>query len=141
MIVGGETGGRWLGGFDRSLRAVLLSPFVRQKLAMLASTENAEDLKALRELIETGQVTPAIDRTYPLSDRGSDPRHREPAPRARSSSRSECGTSSRSVAQPVGGALDLADQPAGRPGAWVSPKCLLETSGGRGDGFVASRGL
>jgi NADPH:quinone reductase-like Zn-dependent oxidoreductase len=68
VIVGGETGGRWLGGFDRALRAVLLSPFVRQTLGMLASTEQADDLDALRELIESGQVTPAIDRTYPLGD-------------------------------------------------------------------------
>ena len=68
VIVGGETGGRWLGGFDRSLRAVLLSSFVRQKLGMLASTENAKDLNVLRDLIETGQVTPAVDRTYPLSE-------------------------------------------------------------------------
>ena len=68
VIVGGETGGRWLGGFDRSLRAVLLSLFVRQKLGMLTSTENAKDLNVLRDLIETGQVTPAIDRTYPLSE-------------------------------------------------------------------------
>jgi len=68
VIVGGETGGRWLGGFDRSLRAVLLSLFVHQKLGMLASRENAKDLNVLRDLIETGQVTPALDRTYPLSD-------------------------------------------------------------------------
>jgi NADPH:quinone reductase-like Zn-dependent oxidoreductase len=68
VIVGGETGGRWLGGFDRSLRAVALSPFVRQKLGMLASSENAEDLSVLRGLVEAGQVTPAIDRTYPLSE-------------------------------------------------------------------------
>ncbi len=66
VIVGGESGGRWLGGFDRSLRAVLLSLFVPQNLGMLASTENAKDLNELRELIETGQVTPAVDRTYPL---------------------------------------------------------------------------
>jgi NADPH:quinone reductase-like Zn-dependent oxidoreductase len=68
VIVGGETGGRWLGGFDRSLRAVLLSPFVSQSLGMLASKENAADLDALRELIETGAVTPAVDRTYGLWD-------------------------------------------------------------------------
>jgi NADPH:quinone reductase-like Zn-dependent oxidoreductase len=68
VIVGGETGGRWLGGFDRSLRAVLLSPLVRQTLGMLASTENAADLDILRDLIESGQVTPAIDRTYTLSE-------------------------------------------------------------------------
>jgi NADPH:quinone reductase-like Zn-dependent oxidoreductase len=68
VIVGGETGGRWLGGFDRSLRAALLSPLVSQKLGMLASRENADDLVVLQELIESGQVTPAIDRTYPLSE-------------------------------------------------------------------------
>ena len=68
MIVGGETGGRWLGGFDRSLRAVALSPFVSQSLGMLASKENTADLDALRELIETGDVAPTVDRTYPLSE-------------------------------------------------------------------------
>jgi NADPH:quinone reductase-like Zn-dependent oxidoreductase len=68
MIVGGETGGRWLGGFERSLGAVLLSPLVSQKLGMLASRENAGDLVVLQELIESGQITPAIDRTYPLSE-------------------------------------------------------------------------
>ena len=67
IVVGGETSGRWLGGFERSLGAVLLSTFVSQKLSMLASTENADDLLVLRDLIESGQVTPAIDRTYPLS--------------------------------------------------------------------------
>jgi NADPH:quinone reductase-like Zn-dependent oxidoreductase len=68
VIVGGETGGRWLVGFDRSLRAVLLSLFVRQNLGMLTSTENSNDLIVLRDLIETGQVTPSVDRTYPLSE-------------------------------------------------------------------------
>ncbi len=68
VIVGGETGGRWLGGFERSLGAVLLSPFVSQKLRMLASTENTADLDKLSELVEAGQINPAIDRTYPLSE-------------------------------------------------------------------------
>jgi NADPH:quinone reductase-like Zn-dependent oxidoreductase len=68
VIIGGETGGRWLGGIDRSLRAVLLSPFVSQSLGMLSSKEHTADLDALRELIETGAVTPAVDRTYPLAD-------------------------------------------------------------------------
>jgi NADPH:quinone reductase-like Zn-dependent oxidoreductase len=68
VIVGGETGGRWLGGFDRSLRAVLLSPFVSQSLGMLTSKENSADLDELRELIETGNVVPTVDHTYPLSD-------------------------------------------------------------------------
>jgi NADPH:quinone reductase-like Zn-dependent oxidoreductase len=68
LIVGGETDGRWLGGFDRSLRAVVLSPLVSQHLGMLASSENSSDLTALRALIESGQVTPVVDRTYTLSE-------------------------------------------------------------------------
>jgi NADPH:quinone reductase-like Zn-dependent oxidoreductase len=68
VIVGGETGGRWLGGSDRQLRAVMLSPFAGQKLGTFICSENAADLRALTELIESGQVTPAIDRTYSLSE-------------------------------------------------------------------------
>ena len=37
VIVGGETGGRWLGGFDRQLRAPLLSLFVSQTLCALTT--------------------------------------------------------------------------------------------------------
>jgi NADPH:quinone reductase-like Zn-dependent oxidoreductase len=68
VIVGSETGGRWLGGTDRLLRTSLLSPFVGQKLRPLVSSENAKDLIVLTDLVESGSVTPAIDRTYPLSE-------------------------------------------------------------------------
>jgi NADPH:quinone reductase-like Zn-dependent oxidoreductase len=68
VIVGGEGGGRWLGGIDRQLRALLLSPFVGQKLGTFVSSENHEDMLVLKELIESGKVTPVIDRTYPLSE-------------------------------------------------------------------------
>lgn len=68
VIVGGETDGRWLGGTDRQLRALLLSPFVAQELGTFIASENADDLNALRDLIESGKVTPVIARTYPLND-------------------------------------------------------------------------
>jgi NADPH:quinone reductase-like Zn-dependent oxidoreductase len=68
VIVGSETGGRWLGGADRQLRAMLLSPFVGQRLRPLLSSERAEDLELLRELIEAGKITPAVDRAYPLAE-------------------------------------------------------------------------
>lgn len=68
IIVGGETDGRWLGGSDRQVRAQLLSPFVAAKLGTFICSENARDLDVLRELIESGKVTPAVDRTYPLDE-------------------------------------------------------------------------
>jgi NADPH:quinone reductase-like Zn-dependent oxidoreductase len=68
VIVGGETGGRWLDGSDRQVRAFMLSPFVGQKLGTFICSENAEDLLVLTQLIESGKVTPVIDRTYPLRE-------------------------------------------------------------------------
>ena len=68
VIVGGETDERWLGGTDRQLRALMLSPFVGQKLGTFVSSENHEDMIVLKDLIESGKVAPVIDRTYPLSE-------------------------------------------------------------------------
>src|SRR4051794_32065811 len=67
VIVGGEGGGRWL-GMGRQLRAAALSPFVRQRLGFFVNRENAADLVVLAGLIESGQVTPAVDRTFPLAE-------------------------------------------------------------------------
>ena len=67
VIVGGDGGGRWTGGFFRGvLRAPLVSLFVGQKLRGLASKVKQEDLVALKELIEAGMLMSVIDRTYPL---------------------------------------------------------------------------
>jgi len=68
VIVGGEEGGPWLGGTDRQIRALILSRFVRHNLRNVISVENKEDLLVLKELIESGKVTPVIDRTYPLRE-------------------------------------------------------------------------
>ena len=67
MIVGGDGGGQWTGGFFRGmLRAPLVSLFVGQRLRGLATKVKQEDLLTVRELIEAGKVTPVVDRTYPL---------------------------------------------------------------------------
>ncbi len=77
VIVGGEQGGVVTGGFGRSLRAPLVSPFVRQRLAMLVSIEDGRFLERLTPLIEAGRVTPSIDRTYPLDQVADAMRHLE----------------------------------------------------------------
>jgi NADPH:quinone reductase-like Zn-dependent oxidoreductase len=69
VIVGGEHGrGRLFGGFGRQLRAPLVSMLSRQRLTGLVAKERAADLEALTGLIESGAVTPVIDRSYPLAD-------------------------------------------------------------------------
>ncbi|MER6832168.1 NAD(P)-dependent alcohol dehydrogenase [Streptosporangium sp. NPDC000563] len=68
VIVGGERKGRWLQGTDRQLRAMLLSPFVGQKLCALMLRESEEDLLFLGKAVEEGEVTPVVDRTYPLGE-------------------------------------------------------------------------
>lgn len=67
VIVGGEEGGDLTGGFNRQLRAAARSLFSRQRLTMLVNKEHHSYLEALQPLLDAGQVTPAVDRTYPLA--------------------------------------------------------------------------
>jgi NADPH:quinone reductase-like Zn-dependent oxidoreductase len=68
VIVGGEGGGRWLGGFQRQLFAPVRSRFTEQKLLGLISKERQQDLLTLKALIEEGKLVPVIDRTFPLGE-------------------------------------------------------------------------
>jgi NADPH:quinone reductase-like Zn-dependent oxidoreductase len=67
VFVGGENAGSLI-GMGRQLRGALLSPFLRQRLTLLMSKEQASDYERLTTLIEAGQVTPVLDRTYSLED-------------------------------------------------------------------------
>jgi NADPH:quinone reductase-like Zn-dependent oxidoreductase len=67
VIVGGEDSGRWT-GLSRQLRALALSPFVRQRLTIRVPKETHADIEELAELIEAGRLTPVIDKTYKLAD-------------------------------------------------------------------------
>jgi NADPH:quinone reductase-like Zn-dependent oxidoreductase len=67
VIVGGDGGGNWTGGFFRGiLRGPIVSLFVGQKLLAFTAKTTKEDLQALAELIEAGKVTPVVDRTFDL---------------------------------------------------------------------------
>ena len=66
VIVGGPTGG-WMVGFLRlAVHALLLSPFVNQKLTLLLAKPNKQDLTVIVELLASGKIKPIIDRSYPL---------------------------------------------------------------------------
>ena len=58
--------GRWLGGVDQQLRAVLLSAFTSQRLTTLATAENGEDPLSVTQLIGSGTVSPVLDTTCSL---------------------------------------------------------------------------
>jgi NADPH:quinone reductase-like Zn-dependent oxidoreductase len=57
-----------VGGPLAVVKALFASRFVREKLLVVTASVKAADLLALKELIETHQVTPVIDRRYPLSE-------------------------------------------------------------------------
>jgi NADPH:quinone reductase-like Zn-dependent oxidoreductase len=60
--------GLWLGPVARMLNALLLSPFVSQDFVPFIAKPGKEDLAMFLELMETGKMTPVIDRRYRLSD-------------------------------------------------------------------------
>ena len=52
----------------RLVRQVVASLFVSQRVRPFVSSSNNKDLLVLKGLIESGRVTPVIDRTYPMSE-------------------------------------------------------------------------
>lgn len=51
-----------------SLTTALFSRFSDRKFAFYITQTNSADLNTLRELMQSGKVTPVIDRTYPLTE-------------------------------------------------------------------------
>jgi NADPH:quinone reductase-like Zn-dependent oxidoreductase len=68
VITGGEGGGKLTGGMHRQLGAVMLSPFIKQRLTMFLGLVRAAELQDLAPLLEAGKITLALDRTFALAD-------------------------------------------------------------------------
>ena len=68
LVPGANTRGRWLGGVGRTVTAKAMSPFVPQRIRLFVAAVNHDDLVTLAGLLESGKITPVIDRTYPLSE-------------------------------------------------------------------------
>ena len=67
-VMAGGASGRWQMGLARSIKALVWSQFSSRKLTGLLAKSTKEDLTILQNLMETGKVTPVIDRHYSLSE-------------------------------------------------------------------------
>jgi len=67
VVVGGPNKGRWIGPFGRTIRMLMQSPAVSQRMVSFLAHQNRDDLAVLRELLDAGKVTPVIDRAYRLN--------------------------------------------------------------------------
>jgi NADPH:quinone reductase-like Zn-dependent oxidoreductase len=65
----GDQGGRWIGtALGRFFKLLVMTPFVSQRMSPWVSKEAKKPITVFQELIEAGKLTPAVDRTFPLSD-------------------------------------------------------------------------
>ena len=123
VIVGGEGGGRLTGGIGRQIRALLLSPFVPQRLTFFLSAERQDVIERLAEHLERGDVDPAVGHRYPLEEAADRPRRPRRGTRLRQVRRSSSRRPEMSAptapaapppAQPRGGTAGH-EPPCGRP--------------------------
>lgn len=67
VMVGGESDGNFIGPLKRPLAALLQGPFVSQQMANFLAQLSQDDLEILAGMMESGRVTPVIDRRYDLA--------------------------------------------------------------------------
>jgi NADPH:quinone reductase-like Zn-dependent oxidoreductase len=68
VAVGGPIRGKWVKPLLGPLRLIVSSMFTSQTLAPFLTRNRRSDLIELASLMESGQVTPVIGRTYPLEE-------------------------------------------------------------------------
>ncbi len=68
LVLSSGDGGAWLGPLGRMATAAVASWFVRQRLVVLAATTDPDELRAVLDLVETGAVTPLMDRSFALAE-------------------------------------------------------------------------
>lgn len=67
LVIAGGEGGKWT-GMGRQVRAMAQSPFVRQRLTTFIARQRLADIEELSRLVEAGQLTPPLDRSFPLAE-------------------------------------------------------------------------
>ena len=66
VVVGAAKKSRWFGPLGPMLTAVAAGRLGRQRIVAFIATNSTDDLNALRQLIEAGDVTPVVEQTYQL---------------------------------------------------------------------------
>ncbi len=64
----GRSGHPWFGSLGRFFKLMVISPFVSHLHPFRGAKDPGDRLVVLKQLIETGKITPVIDRTFPLSE-------------------------------------------------------------------------
>lgn len=67
IIVGGAKG-NWLGPLTQPIAAMIQDPFVDETLKFFVAEFKQDDFEYLAELMQTGKMTPQIDRHYKLNE-------------------------------------------------------------------------
>lgn len=65
---GGTTDNWMIGPLVRAISSLVLSLFGSQKFLMILAKPNKQDLTFMREQMESGKITPVIDRLYNLKE-------------------------------------------------------------------------
>ena len=68
VIVGGPKVNRWIGPLGHMIKVRLASLRASQKVVFFMAKFNTPDMEVLRELLESGKVTPVVDRRYALKE-------------------------------------------------------------------------
>ena len=75
LVLSSAEGGRWFGPIGWIIKAAAWSPCIAQRLVTLVAVQAPEDLISLKELLETGHLTPVIGRRFRLSEASDALRH------------------------------------------------------------------
>lgn len=68
VMVGWPDKGNWISPLTKMLKLMLASVFRSQSMSPVLASANHDDLETLRQLLESGEVTPVIDRRYQLDE-------------------------------------------------------------------------
>jgi NADPH:quinone reductase-like Zn-dependent oxidoreductase len=71
----GSSNGNWISPIVWLLKVVLAGAFASQKMTPFIMAPRKDDLLFLNQLIEAGEISPVIERSYPLAEAAEAVRH------------------------------------------------------------------